>query len=296
MRGGMVVRAGEIYGRIGPKLETLEEQIHTVSLHKRGFPVAEVLESGPLDDNKWFFTESSLGNAPFHAMFKSEYAANTRVSDDTFARYLNVIERYAAAQADDKNHVTVSAAEFVTSVVPEQLVFYDYSYFGHDEDRYREATRRATERLSAAPMGVLQYDLNPYNILERGVIDFEEVGYGPIGYDTVLSARWAGGWFPNYPAHHTMAYRLDSTQISLSDERVDSIARQHGVTEPSRFLEEFLLIRTAWACSAFLPISSDTSQESVDFRRYRAKLLEVAVDAYLDNRPIPYSEFSSIRV
>lgn len=295
LRGGMVVKAGNIYGRIGPKLETLEEQIHTVSLLERGFPVAQIIDSGAVGDDMWFFTESSLGDTPFHELFSSEYSTNEKISDSTFNQYLDVIRHYSKAQSTERNYTTVSAEDFVSSLLPRQLVIHNYDYFGYDVDQYENAIKRATQRLERAPMGILQFDLNPYNTLRQGVIDFEAVGYGPIGYDTLMSARWGGGWFPNYPARHTMAYRLSNQQIAENDTLVNGMAKQNRLEEPTIYLNEFLLLKTAWASSDILPVTSDMPIDRIEFRRYRAKLLDVAVNSYLAGKPIPYDEFRDIK-
>ena len=96
---GMVLKsqARDAYARLGPKESALEEQIHTVSLHERGFPVANILTSGELDENQWYFIEESLGNLTFSEQFRQEYQQLGYVSDTTHAKYLAVLRHYLQA-------------------------------------------------------------------------------------------------------------------------------------------------------------------------------------------------------
>lgn len=292
---GMVLKLGDTYARVGEKQPTLEEQIHTVSLYNRGFPVPKVLDSGELPDGKWYFTESSLGADTFHKQFATEYQSTGEISSDTFSKYLNVIAKYAAAQSDIKNKTSISPKDFIDTLVPQGRVLRNYCYFGYSQAEYLEALQRAANNLSHASMGVIQHDLNPFNVLDNGVIDFELVGYGPVGFDTLMSARWSTGWFTEYPSRYPVAYKLSSEQIRANDKIVDETAVENGCTLPSTYVQEFLLLKSAWAVSDLSAPDPNWPADKLAFRNYRANVLNVAVNKYLNEEYIDFTKLSLVK-
>lgn len=293
---GMVLKSRErdVFARLGSKVTALEEQIHTVSLHERGFPVARVLESGEYTNDEWYFIEESLGNEPFHTQFMREYEQDGEVSSATFQRYLNVLERYVTAQFSPANRTDISADDFIATVIPDNKIISNYEACGGDSVAYHEAVTAATERLSGAPMGVLQFDLNPYNVLDRGMIDFELVGYGPLGYDSLLVSLWHR-WFTNDPtSRYHIAYQLTPEQIKQATALVTTAAHNTGVTDPSTYMQEFLLIKTAWGFTSEKSITDEPASKQA-FYQYRAALLANAVESYRSNKPIDVLHFPDVQ-
>lgn len=294
LREGMVLKHGDTYARLGPKDAVLEEQVHTESLLRRGFPVPQILESAAHGDDEWYFVEESVGDETFHNMFKTEMDDKGKVTDATFNSYLSLMSRYLDAQVRDENHTTVTASEFIAALLDESAVLGNYCYFENPAEPYCDAIKKVTKRLTNADMGILQFDLNPYNILENGVIDFELVGYGPIGYDVLMSARWGGAWFPNYLSRYPRAYSLSNDQIAASDNLVRNKALSADLVDPTIFLEEFLLLKTAWGVMEFDVPQADWPQDKIAFRRYRSNLLNRAAESYLADKPIDYWNFADI--
>lgn len=294
LRDGVVVKCGDVYGRLGPKDLVTEELTHTLSLQDRGFPVPKVLGSGELADGMYYFTESSLGTETFHKLFTREYRETGTVSNASFSSYISVIEKYAQAQAQNNNRTKITAAEFIANLVPNNEVVPSYSYFGYDAEEYLNAIALASDKLTDAPMGILQYDLNPYNMLKGGVIDFELVGYGPIGFDTLMSARWGGTWFTDYPSRYPIGYALSARQIAENDTLIREIATKHNISDPAIYLQEFLLLKSAWALAEPVPPQPDWPQDKLAFRRFRTNVLKKAVVSYLNGEQIDYESFSKI--
>ena len=284
---GMVLksREREAYARLGPKVSTLEEQIHTVSLYERGFPVARVLESGKFGEDEWYFIEESLGDTSFHEQFTIEYQKYGYVSDETFARYFDVISQYIDAQSADNNRASISPSAFIESVIADEYIIANYAICSKDVEKYKQAVAKATRRLAEAPMGVLQFDLNPYNILARGVIDFELVGYGPIGYDTLLVSLWHRWFTDDETSRFHVAYYLSEAQATLISEKVSEIALANNVADPTQYLQEFLLIKSAWGFTSLKAIDEEEPSKRA-FYEYRAGLLEHCVDCYLSGQQI----------
>ena len=293
---GMVLKSKtrDVYARLGPKDATLEEQTHTVSLYKRGFPVARVLDSGEYGNGEWYFVEESLGEEPFHTRFAREWSEHGAVTNETFSLYRNVVKRYIAAQFHPANHTTVSAEDFVLETIPDEQILANYQACGGNIDRYHEAIALATKQLTNAPMGILQLDLNPYNILDRGMIDFELVGYGPVGYDSLLVSLWHR-WFTNDPhAKYTLAYTLSEQQVGSISQLVSAAARASDLPNPYDYLQEFLLIKTAWSFTSTKTIHQEEPSKQ-NFYRYRAALLTHCVNSYLSGTVIDPLTFPDIR-
>ena len=294
IREGMVLRSGDTFARLGPKDVILEEQTHTMSLSERGFPVPQILGSGVYDDKYDYFIESSLGDSPFYELFVSDYVKHGKVLDETFDKYQTVIEKYLNAQMKNTNLSSVTPEEFLVTFCPSERIVANYGYFKHDVAQLQKALGRVMKRLKGSDMGILQYDLNPYNILPNGIIDFELVGYGPIGLDVMMSSRWSFSWFPNYPARYSMQYRLSDVQIDKNDQLISKVAKKMGLKDPMIYLQEFLLLKGAWALSDFDFPQPDWPADRIAFRGYRAKLLKKSVESYLNDKPIDYKSFSSV--
>lgn len=284
---GMVLRSTTrpAYARLGEKQAVLSEQIHTVSLGERGFPVARVLDSGPRGETDWYFIEEDLGEQSFHTVFRDEYGRDGVVSNETFAKYFSVLERYFVAQYDPKNRTSVSANDFLEAVFPEHEVTGNYYKLGGDVEKYRAAIAKATARLADAPMGILQFDLNPYNIMEHGVIDFEMVGYGPLGYDAYFVSRWHRWFVADQSSRYSGAYMLSEDQIAACDQLVEQLAVEQGLPSPSKYHQEFAFIKTAWGFSSHKNIDDEPASKRA-FYQYRAELLVQCVDNYLADMPI----------
>lgn len=286
------------YARLGPRETIARERIYQQSLSQRGFPVPDVIAAGNYDEEHDYFIESSAGDEPFHVTFTRETQELGAVQEATFQAYLGIMERYVSAQMNAANRVYISPQDFVRAIIPLDDMLRDYANAGHDARDCQAALEKATRRLELAAMGYVQYDLNPFNVLPNGIIDFELVGYGPAGFDGMMSVRWADRWYPNYPALYTKAYRLSQSQIARSDSMIDSLANANGLIVPSAFLQEFLFIKCLWALAYFDAHDprpyTDWPVAKQRFQRYRANIAANAVKSYLNNEPIRDWQFSNI--
>ena len=294
---GMVLKsqARDAYARLGPKESALEEQIHTVSLHERGFPVARVLDSGEYGEDQWYFIEEALGNLTFSEQFKQEYQQLGYVSDTTHEKYLAVLHNYLQAQYNPANATSVSIEDFIESAIPDSTILANYSQLGGNVERYKQAIAKAEAELHDYPMGVLQFDLNPFNMLDGGVIDFELVGYGPLGYDVLLCSKWHRWFTSDQTSKYHLNYLLSPEQIAASEALVVEIAKQRGLPNPLKHLEAFTFIKTTWGFSSDKTLDEEPASKR-DFYKYRAGLLTHCVESYLHDQPIDVLAFPEFRV
>ncbi|MGE5298924.1 MAG: phosphotransferase [Acidobacteriota bacterium] len=293
---GMVLKSKtrDVYARLGPKASALEEQIHTISLQERGFPVANVLDSGEYGNDEWYFIEQSLGEATFSQQFREEYLQDGKVSAPTHESYLKVLDTYAAAQFDPANRTHIAIEEFLEAAIPDSTIIANYLQLGGDIDRYHAAIKKAADELRECPMGVLQLDLNPFNILEGGVIDFELVGYGPIGYDLLFCSRWHRWFTSDTASQYHLNYLLSPEQVAEADAIVTRYAEKYGLPSPTKHMAAFTLIKSAWGFTSTKTFDEEPESKQA-FYRYRARILTLCVDAYLKGEAIDPLTFPEVR-
>jgi Phosphotransferase enzyme family len=145
-RSGVAVYRGDThYLRIGVGLEP-ELAVQRLML-ERGYPVPRILHVGR-HDGAPYLIEESLGAHTLGDRFEAEQRVDGRISDEGFAIFLAVTERYARAQA---------------------------------------ASARPAARPGDVPMAVVHPDLHAFNMCPGGVIDVEGAGVGPVGNDVATA-------------------------------------------------------------------------------------------------------------
>ncbi len=293
---GMVLKsqARDAYARLGPKESALEEQIHTVSLHERGFPVAKVLASGEYGDDQRYFIEESLGKQTFSEQFRQEYLQLGGVSDATHKKYLAVLRNYLRAQYNPANTMTISIEEFIESAIPDSDILPNYSQLGGNIEHYKQAIDKIKAELRDYPMGVLQFDLNPFNILDGCVIDFELVGYGQLGFDVQMCSRWHRWFTSDQTSKYHLNYLLSPEQISMCDELISQAAKSRNLPNPHDYINAFTFIKTAWGFTSHKAVDEEPPAKRA-FYEYRAGLLDLCVEAYLSDQPIDILAFPEFR-
>jgi Phosphotransferase enzyme family len=145
-RSGVAVYRGDTrYLRIGAELQP-ELAVQRLML-ERGYPVPRILHVGG-HDGVPYLIEESLGAHTLGDRFEAEQRVDGRISDEGFALFLAVTERYARAQA---------------------------------------ASARRASRPGDVPVAVVHPDLHAFNMCPGGVIDVEGAGVGPVGYDVATA-------------------------------------------------------------------------------------------------------------
>ena len=142
-------------------------------------------------------------------------------------------------------------------------------------------------------MGVLQLDLNQFNILEGGVIDFELVGYGPIGYDLLFCSRWHRWFTSDTTSQYHLNYLLSPEQVAEADAIVARYAEKYGLPSPAKHMAAFTLIKSAWGLTSTKTFDEEPESKQA-FYRYRARILTLCVDAYLKGEAIDPLTFPEV--
>jgi Phosphotransferase enzyme family len=242
-RSGVAVYRGDnAYLRIGAVLEA-EIAAHRLML-ERGYPVARILSTGR-HGGVPYMIETSLGRMTLGDRFSAEHEVDGRISEQGFGIYLTVAERYARAQAASVVDVAGPRAlarlvglEDAVVLVPDVA------------DAVREAFIAAVPALERLPMALTHPDLHALNMCPGGVIDLEDVDWGPAGYDVVTApfvqdlcglvdrgTRW-----------------LSTSQVDAYLGMVDRVFGEEGLRIPSDLLNELLVCRSIALCATRHPV------------------------------------------
>ncbi len=242
-RGGCAIYAGDdCFLRMGLPQKLLKD----LKLHKQmeglGFPVARLLEEGKFKDFSYFI-EESLGQEHFGRIFKNDTQKLGHVSDEFFAKFLDVCLKFAKAQL--KSVVTGKDwpgfeygihLDILVQELPKEKKAILIKY---------EACR---EKLKVFPFGILHGDFTPFNICPKGVMDLEDSFLGPVAFD-ISSLMRLQDWFPDTSNdEYHKVYRLTLEQKNNFISAVDDLYAINNLPKPSLFEEEFNFLKGVWFC------------------------------------------------
>ncbi len=258
--------------RIGPK-SILEKEIEFQKyILKNDFPVAKIYEEGEFDDSLYFFTEELLGEKPLVDLFVEDCEKLGDVSSQSFEKFLTVTEKYLRAKFktvkkgfDSKDvriamHIDVAGEEF-----PEL------------KEKLEKFFEKFLLKFKDHPVTIEHCDLNAYNILEKGVIDFEGAFFGPFGYDVCVNGLHQFGWSKT-KSERLIKYHLTPTQIDTYFSRLDAICVENKFPKISLFASDFYIGRMIYHLTRM--------QDFPIIRVLRYEKLNKMLDAYLSDKDV----------
>ena len=204
---------------------------------RHGYPVAEILDAG-IHQGSLYYVESALGENTFGDACADGIAQDGSMADEEFSGFLDVMRRHARAQlaGDNRSYELHQFAEFIgvrraMANTPGLAV------------SIHAAWEEATDLLNGLPMSLQHGDLHPFNTCPGGIIDLEDAGWAPVGYDvatavleaTLAEPRWLDGalileWFT-----------LDQVRTYLAV--LDEEFHRFDLPAPSTQIHAFLLCR-----------------------------------------------------
>jgi hypothetical protein len=238
--GARVYRSGEKYLRIGSP-EVIDADIAT---HRRmvrsGYPVAPLISNGTYEGEA-YFVEQSLGDKTFRVLFEEAIREHGAISEELFAEFMRITERYLKAQI--KTTVPNDPSDFARGIhldiLREELPQYTISL----KDKFE----RILQKVSGFPFVLSHGDYNPANIYPLGVIDLEDSFSAPLGFD-VVSGLSTNEWFPDSPEFEFYAhYRFTDLQKETYLAMCDSISRSAGYPPISAYYADFAFCRAMWS-------------------------------------------------
>ena len=275
------------YLRTANPAEIAGEVNLTKDLYERGFPVPEVLATGTLQNGIPYYTEKSIGERVFGDIFMEETKTQGHVSDESFNAFIGVIKKYCEAQFNPKNFVPHdrNALAGITALAN---VIKNNPPSPEMREMFTESYEKASERVMSLPWGYIQSDLNAFNILHDGIIDFELAGFGPVGYDTLTNVHFGRMW----PAKR-IAYVFTDDQIAKYMSKIDKIATAKGLPAISSYANDFLVLKAIWS-SGKDKESEDNPKINPDFWEWRVKMRDWCIRQYLKGEKIDSNQFETV--
>ncbi len=276
-----------LYMRTASVAEIAGEVNITEELYRRGFPVPKVVSNGKLDNGDAYYIEEAIGDEVLGDLFRKETSETEHVSDKSFEMLLDVIKKYCLAQFNPDNYVPHNKEE-LANMCALANVLRNNPPSKEMERAFFEAYEKAAQRTLEIPWVYIQSDLNVFNILPKGVIDFELVGIGPVGYD-VFTCIYFGKMWPK----KDVAYRFTDEQAQRYVDEVDAVAQTYGLPPVSSFADDFLVLKNIWG-SGKDKQSEEAPESNPEFWRWRVKVRDWCIQQYLKNEKIDTNLFEEI--
>ncbi len=275
------------YVRTANHAEITGEVNMTKELYERGFPVPEIVASGMVDEETAYYIEKSIGDRVFGEIFMEETEKSGHVSEESFDAFLKVIIKYCKAQFDEKNFVPHNKEAF-TGVIDVANTLRNNPPSQEMSALFTEAYTLASERVLDLPWGYIQPDLNAFNILHDGIIDFELAGFGPVGYDVLTNVHFGRMW-----PKKRVAYVFSNDQVARYVREVDIVAQEKGLPTLSEYENDFLVLKAIWSTGKDKE-SEDHPESRPAFWKWRADLRDWCIKQYLKGEKIDSNYFESI--
>ena len=239
-RSGISVFRGDgKYLRVGPE-PAISRQLETHRLLlERGFPVSYI-ESAGSDGADSYYIERSLGEKRLMDLFEEDTKMQGNPTDEHFTAFLEVVEKFLRAQIVSGTQ-PVDRAAFASLIKLERFCseLPEYEHF------IRQQFDSRMNAVASYPFVITHGDFNPANLYPGGVIDFEDVSTGPLGYD-IVTAVTITDWFPPGDYEYFERYRYTPEQFALYFDHCDTIFREAGYGPLSAVREHYRFFRAVW--------------------------------------------------
>lgn len=241
--GAAVYRGSDSYLRIGERAAIAHDLAQHREMEASKYPVARILSEGE-NDGKMYFTEESLGQKSFRAVFEENYISSGSVASGNFAAFTGIAKKLYTAQLKSKRE-TWDVGEFASGANVTKFARELPVYRAEIEAKFVEAA----ERLKKLPGTLLHGDCNAANMYEGGIIDLEDSFYGPVGYDQI-SALVSIEWSPDTRDHEFYAqYKFTAEQKTTYLKALNAVGKKAGVTDLGTYAGDLALCRAIWLCS-----------------------------------------------
>lgn len=262
---------GVSFLRVGPA-ELIRREVDVQRrLWDSGGPVPEIIAQGVVGDRSYFI-ETRVGSRSWGDVFAAESQAIGSISRDSLSAWMGLTVRFLGAQ--QRIELSGDLQEFWRAIEVDELA--------HDLPKsagmIQRAVVRIESRLSGIPLVYIHGDFNPHNILEGGVVDFENSGRGPLGYDIVSNATNAFFFPVGSEFEMCRTYELSGPQLSAYFENVDLCLSGSGLAPVSSVVDELIMLRAIRATRSFPGMRR--------LRRWRQGLFQVLLDHFSCGRPL----------
>jgi len=261
--------------RVGPTAETEAEVNFVERLREVGYPVGQATRAVRLDETDSYWIEQSIGTETFGERIVRESAGHDEVLPQTIDELAAVLKQWRDAQVREAvaSSTTTNWDEFAAVNWLNQSLKW---FAPADPPTVDRAIKLLKTTIEGLPCASIATDLNVFNILPGGVIDFEGRGSGPVGYD-VMGAAIHGACFPD-----------SQRKIPIADVQIQQLADIAGIE--SHLIAAFIAAKAFWMAG-----SSDENMkryvvERPKFCAWRAQLRDAILQRFVEGQQIVISE------
>lgn len=240
-----IYKGNNLFLRVGDTERILKDlQIHREML-ELGFPVAEIVSDGFIDDYRYFI-ETSLGDDNFSAIFTQEVSEIGKISEENFGDFLNIAKKLGQSQlktmSSERDFIKFSK-DIHLAMLLEELPEY--------AEKIKTRFEKAVSSLSRLPFVLTHGDFNPFNTHRKGIIDLENASYAPFGYD-IISGVGTTDYFPFSKDHQSKdfefvtGYIFSQKQKDVYFEIFDLLSLEFNLPKISKFREDLMFTRAIW--------------------------------------------------
>lgn len=235
----IVYRSENAYLRIGsPSAINQQLQAHK-HLGDYGFPVPELIGEG-IEGREKYFIEKSLGERRFLNIFEDETKRSGHTSDESFSALIALSDVFLKAQntaRQPRDIKTFAQAIHLSALMAELPKF---------SEGIRSLFDQAISDVVDFPFVTIHGDFNPANIYPSGIIDFEDMAVGPLGYD-IACATSTHEWFPTEGDYEYLArYIFTKEQRERYIAHFDAQLQKVGAPPLSKHWNSFGFFRAVW--------------------------------------------------
>jgi|GEM_PF-867451 len=259
--------------RIGNKKIITKELSDQKNLKLWKFPVPKIISHGK-KNGFYYFTERSLGTNHFENIFLENIRKKEKISSKNFIRFLFIVKKYALAQINYscEHNTKIPASE---SILREKVICQELPEF---KNEIKSAYRIALKSVSELPIVPTHGDFRPLNILPKGVIDWENFAWAPLGYDLITNIYTTNIVFWGQNEYFNKTYKFTNAQITEYFSEIDDLFYHYKLPKLSEYKDHLILLRIAWATVKM--------HRWPKLQEKRYKLFKLAIKKYLSGYKI----------
>ena len=228
------------YLRVGERKDLDAELKMRDKLKSYGFPVPDRFPRTRMQGKLYYYTERALGYKSFSEIFRNDIEETGEISKKSLNELIRVVKNFAEAQL--KTQKKESYANFTNSLNMQALL----RELPKEKNKIRKIYDEAKKRLSIFPMVLTHGDFNAHNLYRKGVIDFENLVYGPAGYD-IISCLSTPDYFPVRGNYEILtSFRFSDEQREKFLKVFDKLYLQNGLPRLSDYVYYYDFCRAVW--------------------------------------------------
>jgi hypothetical protein len=216
---------GSKFLRIGEKSKMDRDLNRHKGMIDGNLPVSKIISQGAIGMYEYFL-EESLGDNLLGSLFKKDFESLGKISDENFNRLIQISTQLLQSQIENsvktRNWSEVAKGIHLDWIIEELPEL---------KEKITKRYEMSMSALDMLPFSMVHGDYNPYNILEGGIIDFEDGFYAPVIFDVGATLLYA----KNFPLELEVkleingGYRYSDGQIQAYADAIDNVMETNNL-------------------------------------------------------------------